>query len=171
MLGPIILIVTIVLFPFCLIMWNKARSKGKVVGIIARGDLWVQMALCEMVDDYIIFNGRGYEVYPKLARLMAFPSGWPKALQETLPSFLLREDDAIPLDWINLGNRMASSTETGTNLDANIYRIMIKEGSKIAEAGSGGGFSFNLKKSLPFILIAIGILGFLALQYFKGSGS
>lgn len=169
MLGPIILIATIILFPFILIMWNKARCKGKVVGVIARGDIWVQTVLCELMDDYIVFNGRGYEMHPKLARLTAFPGGWPKALQETLPTFLLREDDAIPLDWINLGERRVSSTEIGTSLDPNIYRILVKEGARVAD-GDSKGFSFNWKKALPFILIAVGILGFVALQYFKNSG-
>ena len=168
MVGPIILIATFILFPFLIILWNKSRTKGKVVTVITRGDLWALVALCEMKDDYIMYNGKGYEVHPKLARLMAFPGGWPKFLQETLPSFLLREDDGVPLDWVRLGKREISATETGVNLDPNIYRILVKEGAKEGSTQSGSGF--NWKRALPFLLIAIGIIGFLALQYFKGQG-
>lgn len=168
MIGPVIMIATFVLAPFIIILWNKSRTKGKVVAVITRGDLWAQITLCQMQDDYIMFNGKGYEVHPKLARLIAFPGGWPKFLQETLPGFLLREDDGIPLDWVNLGERKLSSTETGVNLDPNIYRILVREGAKDGGAQSSGGF--NWKRVLPIILIIVGVIGFIAFQYIKGQG-
>lgn len=166
MIAPIILIACFVLAPFIIILWNKSRVKGKVIAIITRGDLWVQMSLCAMADDYIMYNGKGYECHPKLARLMSFPGGWPKALQETLPAFLIKEDDGVPLDWVRIGCRQVSSTEIGVNLDPNIYRILVREGSK---EGSGGASvsGFNWKRALPVLLIAIGIIGFLAFQYWR----
>jgi hypothetical protein len=73
------------------------------------------------------------------------------------------------LDWIRLGKRELSSTETGVNLDPNIYRILVREGAKDGASQSSGGF--NWKRALPFLLIAIGIIGFLALQYFQKQGA
>ena len=164
LIGLGMMVFIMLLMPGLVILWNKSRTKLRVACYILRGDLWLQPQLCELMYDYILFNGKGYELHPKLARLVGFPSGWPKFLQETIPAFLLNEDDGIPLDWINPPKRKISSTETGTNLDPNIYRLLVQEAGKTAEGATG---KFNLKKALPFLLVAVGILGLLAMFYFK----
>lgn len=164
LIGLGIMVFTILLMPGFLILWNKSRTKMKVAAFILRGDIWVETRLCEIMYDYILFRGKGYEVHPTLARLVGFPSGWPKFLQETIPAFLINESDGLPLDWKNLGQRKLSSTEIGTNLDPNIYRLLVQEAGKTAEGATG---RFNLKKAFPFILISIGILGLLAMLYLK----
>jgi len=167
-IAPILLIIVICFAPVAAILWNKSRTKGRVFCPILRGDAWVEMVLCEVIGSYIHFNGKGYECHPQLVRICAYPSGWPKFLQENIPSFLLNETDGIPLDWRNPRSPVDSSIEIGTNLEPNIYSLVVREAAKLPGAPGQG---FNIKKALPIILVMVGVLGLLAVFYFKNKGA
>ena len=153
MSGPILLIAVVVLFPFGVIIWNRARTKGKIVGVVARRDKSVLFRLLELRDDFVIMENRAYELYPSLVRLCLFPMGWPRVLQEILPCILLDEEDRVPLDWIDIGKRQGSAMELKAALDENWLRKLVQE------ASTEGGFKFNWRKMLPIGLIVLGVVG------------
>jgi len=89
--------------------------------------------------------------------------GWPAALQELVPTVLYDEEDAYPLDWIDIDNRQVSSMELKSKLDQNIVRQMMEQ----AERGEKGAGGIKWKKVLPFILLGLGIVGLVAIFIFR----
>jgi len=165
MTGPVIIMVLLVLFPVGVILWIRQKVKGKVLGAILRKDKSVLFKLLELRDDFIVWENRAYELYPKFVRLALYPIGLPRFLQEIVPSVLLDEEDRVPLDWIELGKRLGSSMELKAALDENWLRKLVEEA-----ANEGSGFKFNLKKLLPIGLIILGIVGVGVLFYLKSRG-
>jgi hypothetical protein len=156
-LGALVLIVTIAA-PLLLLMWNRQRVKGKILGVIIRRDKSVVMKLCELRDDFVIFENRAYDVYPDFVRLTRFPMGWPAMLQELVPTILYDEEDAVPLDWIDIDNRLESSMNLRSALDENWVRKLVHEA-----ATEGGGTKINWRRIIPIALIVIGIVGLIIL--------
>ena len=151
--GPLLLLITILLLPAFLIIWNRQRCKGKMLCFMLRKDKSLDVSLCKLWNDFVIYHDRAFDVYPDFVRLARFPMGWPSALQELVPSALYLEEDAIPLDWINLDDRKVRSMELRSSLDENFFRKMIHETTY-----EGGGISFNWRRALPFVLIALALL-------------
>lgn len=151
--GVFVLIATIFFVPLLIIMWNRQRCKGKMLCFMIRKDKSVDVSLCKLWNDFVIYNDRAFDVYPDFVRIARFPMGWPPMFQELVPCALYLEEDAIPLDWINLDDRKVRSMELRSALDENFFRKMIHETTY-----EGGGFSFNWRKALPLILIALALL-------------
>jgi len=158
MVSPIGFLLTLILVCLVLIGYNKVRVRGKMLCYIVKDDKSVDGKLCRLQDDFVIYENRGYDVYPDLVRVARFPMGWPWILQELVPTALYDEKDAIPLDWINLGNRLESSMNLRSALDENWVRKLVHEA-----ATEGGGFRFNWRKILPIALMAIGAIGLVVL--------
>ena len=153
-LGVFVLIVTIMV-PLLVIAWNRARVKGKILCIVIRKDKSTVMKLCELAHDFVIFEDRAYDVYPDFVRLTRFPMGWPAMFQELVPTALYDEEDAIPLDWINISQRLESSMNLRSALEENWIRKLVHE----AATEGAGGFKINWRKVLPIALIVIGVIG------------
>ena len=151
--GVLALLVTFLL-PVFLVFWNKKRIKGKILCHIVRKDKSVVVKLCELKSDFVLFEDRAYDIYPDMVRVTRFPAGWPSILQELIPCVLYDEEDAIPLDWINLDNRLERSMNLRSALDENWIRKLVKEA-----AAEGAGFKFNWRKVLPIALLVMGALG------------
>jgi len=151
--GVFSLIITIAV-PLLLLLWNRQRVKGKILCVVVRSDRSTVMGLCELWNDFVIFEERAYDVYPDFVRLTRFPMGWPAMFQELVPAALYNEEDAIPLDWINLGNRLESSMNLRSALEENWVRKLVHEA-----ATEGAGFKLNWRKILPIALIALGAIG------------
>jgi hypothetical protein len=134
-------------------MWNRQRVKGRLLCIITRKDKSVDVRLCELRNDFVISGDRAYDVYPDFVRVGKFPMGWPAFLQELVPVALYDEEDAIPLDWVSLDNRLERSMELRAALDENWLRKLVQE------AAAEGGMRFNWRKVLPILLIGIGLIG------------
>ena len=156
MSGPVMLIVVLVVFPLFLIMWNRQRVKGRILAFIVRKDRSVLPKLCELRNDFMVFQNRAYEVYPDFVRICRFPMGWPAFLQELVPVLLLDEEDSVPLDWINIDKRLGRAMELRSALDENWLRKLVEETAK-----EGGAFGINWRKVLPFALLGAGIIGFI----------
>jgi len=163
MQQSIVMLVTFVVGLLFIIMWNRQRVKGKVLGMIVRKDRSVLPKLLQLSDDFIIWGTRCYELYPDFVRICRFPMGWPAFMQELVPAVLLDEEDRVPLDWIHIDNRQGSAMELRAALDENWLRKLVEESAK----EPGGSGKFNFKKALPIILIAVGAIGLIALFYFK----
>jgi hypothetical protein len=153
MQGLIVMGAMILFLPYLIIIWNKQRTKGKMLCMILREDKSVLMKLCELRDAWVIFQDRAYDVYPDFIRVCRFPSGWPGILQELVPAALYDEEDGIPLDWINLDNRLERSMELKAALDENWLRKLVKE------SATEGGSSINWRKIIPYILMGVGLIG------------
>ena len=151
--GVFSLIITIAV-PLLLLLWNRQRVKGKILCVVVRSDRSTVMKLCELVSDFVIFEDRAYDVYPDFVRLTRFPMGWPAMFQELVPSALYNEEDAVPLDWIDLDNRLESSMNLRSALEENWVRKLVHEA-----ATEGAGFKINWRKILPIALIALGAIG------------
>jgi len=160
--GLIVILLMVVFLPLALIMWNRQRVKGKVLCVIVRKDKSVVMKLCELKSDFVIYLDRAYELYPDFVRVAKFPMGWPAMLQELVPCTLYDEEDAVPLDWVNIDNRLSRAMELKAALDENWLRKLVQE------ATAGAGFAFNWRKALPILLIGIGIIGVIAIFLMKG---
>ncbi len=160
--GVVVLIITF-LIPFMLLLWNKQRVKGKILCYFVRKDKSVLGKLCELRSDFVIFEERAYEVYPDFVRVAKFPMGWPSVFQELIPAALYDEEDAIPLDWVNLDNRLERSMNLRSALDENWIRKLVHEA-----ATEGGGFRINWRKIIPIVLIILGAIGLVALMVMKG---
>jgi len=156
-LGVFVLVITI-LTPLFLIAWNRQRVKGKILCYFNRKDKSLVSKLCELRSDFVIFEDRAYDIYPDFVRITRFPMGWPAMLQELVPSLLYDEEDAIPLDWINLDNRLERSMNLKSALEENWVRKLVHEA-----ATEGSGTKLNWRKILPIALIAIGIIGLIVL--------
>ena len=171
MSGAIVMLVVILLMPLFAIMWNKKRCKGKVVCVVTKEDSSVELGqLGILYRSFIILGEVAFRVYPKRARPTRYPSGWPSILQETMPAFLLNETEAIPLDWVRLRDtspksKKESSLKLRTSLDEEIYRTLAH-----VHTQESGKAKFNFKKALPFVLLAIGVLGLVFLIVSGGIG-
>ena len=157
-LGVFVLVITII-FPLLLIAWNRSRVKGKLLCYFVRKDKSLMGKLCALENDFVIFEDRAYDVYPDLVRITRFPAGWPAMLQELVPSSLYDEEDAIPLDWIDLYNRLERSMNLRSALEENWVRKLVHE----AATEGTGGFRINWRKILPMVLIGIGVIGLIVL--------
>lgn len=153
-LGVFALIITIAA-PLLLMLWNRQRVKGKILCVMVRKDKSTVMRLCELRNDFVIFEERAYDVYPDFVRLTRFPMGWPAMLQELVPSSLYDEEDAIPLDWINLNSRKESSMNLRSALEENWVRKLVHE----AATEGSSGLKLNWRKIIPIALIILGAIG------------
>ena len=160
-LGVFVLVLTI-LVPLFLIAWNRQRVKGRMLCYFIRKDKSLSPKLCELVSDFVIFGDRAYDVYPDFVRLTRFPMGWPAMLQELVPTSLYDEEDAIPLDWINLANRLESSMNLRSALEENWVQKLVHEA-----ATEGSGTKLNWRKILPIALIIIGVIGLVVLLFMR----
>ncbi len=160
--GVLALIVTI-LIPFMIILWNRQRVKGKILCYFVRKDKSVLGKLCVLSNDFVLWEDRAYDLYPDLVRVARFPMGWPAMFQELVPCILFDEEDAIPLDWINLGQRRESSMNLRSALDENWIRKLVKEA-----ATEGSGFKINWRKIIPIVMILLGGLGLIMLLASRG---
>lgn len=162
MTGGLIFLVTFILGLMFIMFWNKVRVVGKMLCFFVRKDKSVMGKLCELKSDFVIYKDRAYDIYPDMVRVTRFPMGWPSMLQELVPTCLYDEEDAIPLDWINLDNRLERSMSLRAALDENWMRKLVQE------AAAEGGAHINWRKILPIALIAIGILGLLFILMSRG---
>jgi hypothetical protein len=164
--GPVIMIVVLMFFPMFLILYNRKRVKGKVLGFILRKDKSVLPKLCELRDAFIIFEHRAYDVYPDLIRVSRFPAGWPAMFQEVVPAGLWDEENAIQLDWITLQPFKEGSMSLRAALDENWIRKFVEETAR----ENGVGKKFNWRKVLPILIIGLGVIGIIVIFSLKGGG-
>lgn len=162
--AAVIAILVTIMIPFMVIMYNRHRVKGKVLCYFVKKDKSVEGSLCEMRDDFVIYANRAYDMYPDFVRVARFPMGWPAFLQELVPCCLYNEEDAIPLDWINLDSARERAMELRAALDENWLRKLVVEAAK----EGGGGFSFNWRRILPIALLVIGVGGLVVILVMKG---
>ena len=158
MAGIIVVIIMVFLVPVVVVLMNKRKVAGKMLCVMLKEDKSVDFRMCKLFRNFVFYGDRAYEVYPNRVRVTRFPSGWPSMLQELVPSSLFDEKDAIPLDWIWLTERYESAMKLRASIDENIYRTMAQV--QVSETGRP---SFNLKKALPFVLLAVGVIGLIFL--------
>lgn len=166
-MNPAVLAVIATFFiPFFIVFWNRQRVKGKLLCFFVRKDKSVMGSLCELRSDFVIFRERAYDVYPDFIRVAKFPMGWPAMFQEVVPAALYDEEDAIPLDWVNLDNRLERSMNLRSALDENWIRKLVHEA-----ATEGGGSKINWRKIIPIALIILGVIGLVVMLAMKGCGT
>lgn len=158
MSGALALLITVIFGLAGIVFWNKSRIKGKMLCYFVRKDKSLVGKLCELKDDFVIFGRRAYDVYPDFVRVARFPMGWPSILQELVPCALYDEEDAIPLDWINLDNRLERAMELKAALDENWLRKLVQEAAAV------GGLAINWRRIFPLVLIGIGVVGLLLIM-------
>lgn len=163
--GSVIIIILLILFPVFLIVWNRQRCKGKMLCLILKKDKSLDVKLCQLQSDFVIYEDRAFDVYPDFIRLARFPMGWPAMLQELVPASLYLEEDAVPLNWIDLDKRHVRSMELKAALSENFFGKLVHE--TVSEVGGKG---FNWKKVLPILLLIVG-LGGLAVIFILNKGS
>lgn len=161
--GGLVILLMFMVGGLFLMFWNKARVAGRMLCYFIRKDKSVVGKLCELKSDFVIYKERAYDIYPDFVRFTRYPSGWPPILQESVPVSLYDEEDAIPLNWINLDNRLERSMALRAALDENWMRKLVQEA-----AAEGGGIRINWRKILPIALIVIGIVGVIFILMTRG---
>lgn len=161
--GAFALVLTVV-GPLLILLWNRQRVKGKMLCVVVKGDKSVVMKLCILMHDFVIYEDRAYDIYPDFVRLTRFPMGWPAMFQELVPTALYNEVDAVPLDWIELDNRLESSMNLKSALEENWIRKLVHEA-----ATEGAGFKLNWRKILPIGLMVLGAIGLVVLLAMGGT--
>ena len=152
------------LIPLVVIIWNKMRIRGKILGCFARKDKSVDFKLCLLKSSFVIYGDRAYDVYPDFVRVARFPAGWPTILQELVPCGLWDEEDAVQKDWVTLKPPVEGSLSLRAALDENWIKKLV------AEAAAEGGTRINWRKIFPIILLVVGALGLVTILVVRGVG-
>lgn len=160
--GIIALFITFLL-PMAIIIYNKSRCRGKILGYFARKDKSLDGRLCVLKSSFVIYGDRAYDVYPDYIRVARFPMGWPTIFQELVPCGLWDEEDAVQKDWITLEPPKEGSLSLRAALDENWIKKLVAEA-----ASEGGGTKINWRKIFPIVLIVIGIGGLVLLMSMRG---
>ena len=161
MLNSTFLLFIVALLPFLILYYNKRKVKGKMLCYFLRKDKSIRGALCSLRSDFVIWEDKAYDVYPDFVRLTRYPTSWPSIFQEIVPACLYLEEDAVPLDWVNLDKWLERAMEFRAALDENWLKKLVQE------TAPEGGFKFNLKKMLPILLIAAGVIGFIVIYMMR----
>lgn len=151
-----------VLIPLAVIIWNKMRVRGKILGYFARKDKSLDGRLCMLKSSFVIYRDRAYDVYPDYVRVARFPMGWPSLFQEIVPTGLWDEEDAVQKDWVTL----APPKEGSLSLRAALEENWIKK--LVAEAAAEGGTRLNWRKIFPIALMIVGVLGLVSILMMRG---
>jgi hypothetical protein len=162
--GAVLLCLTLFI-PVVLLFWNKVRVRGKMLCLFARKDKSVVPSLCELRDCFVIWGSRAYDVYPAFVRVQRYPAGWPSILQELVPSSLYDEEDALPKDWVTLETPREGSLGLRAALDEVWLKKLVAESS-----AEGGGLRINWRKILPYLLMAIGVIGLIGIIVMSRGG-
>ena len=165
MSGGTLAIFLTILIPFIVIVWNKMRCRGRILGYFARKDKSLDGRLCVLRDSFVIYGNRAFDLYPDYIRIVRFPMGWPAIFQEPMPCGLWDEEDALQKDWITLQPPSEGSLSLRAALDENWIRKLVQEAS-----AEGSGFKFNWRKAAPIALVGVGILGLVAILMMRGGG-
>ncbi|KKN45384.1 hypothetical protein LCGC14_0683700 [marine sediment metagenome] len=160
-IGNIAIFITFML-PLAVIIYNKMRVRGKILGYFAKKDKSIDGRLCLLKASFVIYGDRAYDVYPDFVRVARFPMGWPSFFQELVPCGLWDEEDAVQKDWITLDRPVEGSLSLRAALDENWIKKLV------AEAASEGGSRINWRKILPIALLVIGALGLISVLVMRG---
>jgi len=148
--------------PVFMILWNRQRTRGKILCFFARKDKSLIGNLCRLRSSFIIWEDRAYDLYPDFIRITRFPLGWPSILQELVPTCLYDEEDALPRDWITLEKPEEGSLTLRAALEENWVKKLVQE------AAAEGGLRINWRRVIPIALMAIGIVGLIMILMMKG---
>lgn len=151
------------LLPGLLVVWNKMRTRGRILGYFARKDKSLDGRLCELRSSFVIYQDRAYDVYPDFVRVVRFPMGWPPFFQELVPCGLWDEEDALQKDWITLDTPKEGSMSLRAALDENWIKKLVQEA-----AAEGGGLRFNWRRIFPIALMVIGVVGLVVILTMRG---
>ena len=162
-MGDLAIILTVML-PFLVIIWNKARCYGKVLGYFARKDKSLDGRLCTLKSSFVIYKDRAFDLYPDYMRVARFPLGWPRIFQELVPCGLWDEEDAIQKDWITLEPPKEGSLSLRAALEENWIKKLVAEA-----AAEGGGLRIDWRRIAPLGLIVVGVAGLVLLLIMRAS--
>jgi len=151
MIGILVILLMFVGFPTALFFYMQQRVAGKMLCWFLEDDISARPELRPIEGDFIISEEGGYDVEAEKVRLVRYPLGWPRILQQIVPASLYRRGNAIPLNWVTLEARSVSARELAAVLDENWLRNLVKG------AREGMGIS-KFEKILPMLTLAtIGI--------------
>lgn len=162
--AEVILVIIVILIPLFMIVSNKLQCKGKVAAIIIRNGLPLEVRRCKVLRGFIVYNGCGYRMDNMVHQDIGWPPGRQSFFQESLQAYLIDEDDAVPHNWRDVGHgeqdRKKRAREVAEALNPELL------GNYLHKQQQQGATKkkWNIRKALPFVLIAGGIL--LAVGYF-----
>ncbi len=153
-----------VMIPFMIIIWNKVRCYGKILGYFAKKDKSLDGQLCMLKSSFVIYGDRAFDLYPDYMRMARFPMGWPRIFQELVPCGLWDEEDAIQKDWVTLESPKEGSLSLRAALDENWIKKLVAEA-----AAEGGGSRINWRKVFPILLLVVGVGGLVVILIMRAS--
>ena len=161
--GPVIALLITFLMPLVVVVYNKMRCRGKILGCFARKDKSMDFKLCVLKSSFVFYGNRAFDVYPDYVRLARFPGGWPTIFQELVPCGLWDEEDAIQKDWVTLAPPKEGSLSLRAALEENWWKKLVQEAGRQEGAGS-----INWRKILPIALLILGVGGLVVILTMKG---
>ena len=133
--GPLIMLVFTSLVPIAAFFWLRSRTAGRMLCWVMDEDRSAKQMLLKVKGDFISIDDERYIVSPEVVRLIRYPTGWPKFMQQVVPCSLYSRGNAEPIDWTSAVPQKLSSIELGSILDPNWMRLIVR-GTK--EQGVGG---------------------------------
>lgn len=147
-MGLLLMVVVILLMPSVLFFYMQWKCAGKMLCFFLEEDKSTRPELTRIEGDFIVSEEGMYDIEPEKIRLMRYPLGWPRFLQQILPAGLYERDNAIPLDWITLEAATISASELHTVLDKNWLKNLV---AGAREGATGGKF----EKMVPMLSLAV----------------
>lgn len=133
-----------------LFIFVRLRVAGKMLCLMLEEDKSLLPRLYPVQGDFVYVGDEGYYVYPSRVRLVRYPLGWPRFMQEIVPCALYERGNAEPLEWIELGKRYVSSVEVGAAMEPRWLANVVKG---IREAAPS-----RLEKMLPLLSVTLGVI-------------
>jgi len=148
MVGILTILLMFTGIPTALFFYMQWKISGKMLCWFLEDDISAVPELNAIEGDFIMSEDGGYDVEAEKVRLVRYPLGWPRQLQQIVPASLYRRGNAIPLNWVTLEARSVSARELAAVLDENWLRNLVKG------AREGMGVS-KFEKMIPMLTLAV----------------
>ena len=137
-MGALVMLLIFMAGPMFLLLWNQQRTAGKLLCNFLTEDNGYVAKLLPVWQEFVLDGDVAYYIFPDRVRITRYPAGWPKFIQQPVPTALYEVGDAEPLDWHALGTRTVSAVEIGAALEPEWLRNFVrgaKEHGKEDKAG------------------------------------
>jgi hypothetical protein len=146
----------IIVMPTFLFLFNYQRCAGKTCSFFLDSTDFVKPILCKNYGDDWVIDKKGdsaYRTNTDKVRMVRYPFGWPKALQQVMPGYLYQKGEMEPLDWktVEIDPKYhVSAREIASLLEPEWLRALLQG---VRQSGGGGGLT---KQERIFMFVGSG---------------
>jgi len=144
MASIIFMVVFIIVAPTLLFFFNYQRCAGKTCAFFLDSTDFIKPILVKNYGDDWVIDKKGdaaYRTNTDKVRMVRYPFGWPKFLQQVMPGYLYKRGEMEPLDWRTVDidpSYHVSAREIAALLEPEWLRALLQG---VRQAGGGGGLT------------------------------